>query len=265
MLNQIIAFFLSAFRFPGLSWTLILLAIALGLAFGSAWLAVYWPPLRKRPWLWVVGIGSALLTWTVIAFVQIPLQSWTGQVLLHFWNQITLKQWLLLAGIPQILLSGLVQEGSKLVPVVFYWWRNHRSLDPRTGLLAGAIAGAGFGIFEAVWVHNTIFPAGWTWQTVEANGLVALLGFGERFFSIGFHIGVSALAGYGLATGRGWQFYLVASLLHGATNYSVVLLQKGVLTALQVEIYIAALAIAITATALWLRWHKPNRDSEIHQ
>ncbi len=253
-----IEFFLSAFRFTDLIWSLIILAIAIGLLFGTIWLISYWPPLAKRPWLWVVGIVSALFTWSAIAFIQIPLQALTGQVLLHFWGEFTLLRWLLLAGIPQILLSGLVQEGSKLVPIVFYWWRSGRSLDPKFGLLLGVMAGAGFGVFEAVWAHNSIFASGWTWQTVEANGVLALLGFGERFFTVAFHIAASALAGYGLAKGLGWQFYLLASFLHGAINYSVILLQKGFLSAVQVGIYLAVFALAITAAVLWLRWRNPQ-------
>jgi hypothetical protein len=68
--------------------------------------------------------------------------------------------------------------------------------------------------------------------------------------------------GYGLAKRLGWQFYLLASFLHGVTNYSVVLLQSRLLTAVQVEIYISVLAVAITAAALWLRWHKPKGISQ---
>jgi RsiW-degrading membrane proteinase PrsW (M82 family) len=201
---------------------------------------------------------SAFLTWAAIAFIQIPLQNWTGQALLHFWNQFTLTRWLLLAGIPQILLSGLVQEGAKLVPVVFYRRRFHEFFTPEFGLLVGAISGAGFGVFEAIWVHNTIFAAGWTWHMVQAGGFLALLGFWERFFSVAFHIAVAALAGYGLARHMGWQFYLIASFLHGASNYAVVLIQKGLMTTVQLEIYIAVLAVVITAVVLWLRWRKPE-------
>ena len=253
-----IRFFLSAFDFPGLSWMLVLVAAAIGIVFGAIWLIPYWPPMVRKPGLLVVGILSAFFTWTAIAFIQIPLQGWAGQALLHFWAQGTLTQWLVIAGIPQILLSGLVQEGAKLVPVVFYWWHNHWSFTPKFGLIAGAVSGAGFGVFEAVWVHNTIFASGWTWSTVETNGALALLGFVERFFAVGFHTAASALAGYGLAKNMGWQFYLLASFLHGATNYSVILLQKGLLTAVQVEIYAAVLAVAVATAALRLRWHKPE-------
>jgi uncharacterized membrane protein YhfC len=87
-------------------------------------------------------------------------------------------------------------------------------------------------------------------------------GFGERFFAVAAHIAFSGLAGYGLARGWGWQFYLIASFLHGLLNYSVVLWQAGVLTDIPVEIYIAVLAVLVTAGALWLRWRKGAATAE---
>jgi uncharacterized membrane protein YhfC len=84
----------------------------------------------------------------------------------------------------------------------------------------------------------------------------------ERFFSVAAHIAFSALAGYGLAKGRGWQFYLIASVLHGLLNYSVVLYQAGLLTVVPTEIYIAVLAVLVTAGALWLRWRKTAATAE---
>ena len=263
LLEQTITFFLSAFRLPGLDWKLILIAVVLGLAFGTLWLLAYWPGTKnRRPRCWIL-IVSAFLTWTAIAFVQVPLQSWSGQALLHFWNQFTILKWLLLAGIPGVLLSGLVQEGAKMVPVVFFWLGNKRRINVKTGLLAGAIAGAGFGIFEAVWAHNSTFASGWTWQLVQTNGYPALVAFVERFFTVGFHVAVSALAGYGLAKGAGWQFYLIASALHGALNYSVLLLQKGLLNITGVEIYIAVFTVALTAVVLWLRWKKDRPELQV--
>ncbi len=255
-----IQFFTSAFNFPDLDAILILVAIGLGFAFGGIWLTSYWPTMLKKPGLWMISVFSAFLTWIAIAFIQIPLQIWTGQILNHFWGQFTLLRWLLLAGIPSILLSGLVQEGAKLVPVVVYWWRKNWELTPQIGLIIGAASGAGFGIFEAIWVHNSIFSSGWTWSTVETSGFLALLGFWERFFSVGFHIAVSALAGYGLVKHKGWQFYLIASFLHGLTNYSALLLQKGILTSIQIEIYIAVITIIITTVTLWLRWRKDEKN-----
>ncbi len=97
---------------------------------------------------------------------------------------------------------------------------------------------------------------------MQTSGIVALAGFWERFFTAAFHIAVSALAGYGLAKGWGWQFYLLASFLHGLLNYSVVLLQSGLITVIQIEIFVAVWAVLVTAGALWLRWRKPEVVAE---
>ncbi len=265
MIQQMVGFFLSFFANPS-AW-----GIGLAIVFGAIWLTPYWPqPLFKRHWWrWAVLIfiavlvGSAILTWTAVAFIQMPLQFLVGQALNHFWSQEVLIRWLLLIGIPLILLTGLVQEGSKLVPVVVYWWRSGKSIDPKLGLAIGAVAGAGFGVFEAQWVHNAIFASGWSWGAMQTGGLVALAGFWERFFTVAFHTAASALAGYGLAKGWGWQFYLLASFLHAFLNYSALFVQSGVMTIVRVEIFIASWALLVTYGALWLRWRKPAIVSEV--
>jgi RsiW-degrading membrane proteinase PrsW (M82 family) len=214
--------------------------------------------------LWAVMAGSAFLALAAISFVQIPLQALTGQAIINFWSQEIVMRRILLMGIPQILLSGLVQEGAKLVPIVLYWRREGKNLDPKPGLAIGAVAGAGFGAFEAQWVHNTALASGWSWEAVQTGGLMALAPFGERFFVVAAHTAFSALAGYGLAKGKGWQFYLIASCLHAFLNYSAVLLVGGVLTSVvQLEIYVIVYALSVTGLALWLRWRKIAAISEI--
>ena len=250
MVEHMIGFFLSWFANPSP------IGIGLAIVFGAIWLVGYWPPLFKKPWLWAVLVISAFLSLIAVSFIQIPLQILVGQALNQFWSQEMLLRWLLLAGIPQILLSGLVQEGSKLVPVVIWWLGEERTLEPKMGLAIGAVAGAGLGVFEAVWVHNSIFAAGWGWEFVREGGFMALAGFWERFFAVAFHIAASALAGWGLAKGWGWQFYLLAAFLHSLLNYSVALLQAGIFTIIHVEIYAAVIAVIVTAGALWLRWRK---------
>jgi RsiW-degrading membrane proteinase PrsW (M82 family) len=257
MVEYMVGFFVSGFVYPGILWNQVLLGIGLAVVFGAVWFAPYWTPILKKPWAWAVLVGSALLTWAAASFIQIPLQIWSGQALNHFWSQEVLMRWVLLAGIPAILLSGLVQEGSKLVPVVVYWWRKGRRIDPKLGLAIGAVAGMGFGVFEAQWAHNTIFAAGWTWEAVQTGGLVALAPFWERFFVVAFHTASCALAGWGLAKGWGWQFYLLASFLHAFINYSAVLLISGLITGIQIEIFVAVWAMLVTGGALWLRWRKP--------
>jgi len=256
MTDYMVSFFKSFFENPSASGIYLAIAIGLAIAFGAVWLACYRPPLFKKPWLWAVLVSSPFLALAAASFIQIPLQVWVGQALGYFWSQEVLMRWILLAGIPQILLSGLVQEGAKLVPMVVYWQRSGKNIDPKLGIAIGAVAGAGFGIFEAQWAHNIIFASGWTWAAVQTGGFMALAGFWERFFTTAAHIAFSALAGYGLARGRGWQFYLIASALHALLNYSVVLLQAGLFTVVHVEIYVAVLAVLVTAWALWLRWRK---------
>jgi RsiW-degrading membrane proteinase PrsW (M82 family) len=257
MLEYVTGFFVSWFANPG-GW-----GIGLAIIFGAVWLASYWPPLLKKHWLWAVLAGSAFLTLWAVTFIQIPLQIGGERVLSHFWSDETLMRWILLAGIPAILLSGLVQEGAKLVPVVVCWWRQGKNIDPKLGLAIGAVAGAGFGIFEAQWVHGTIFASGWSWEIVQTSGIVALAGFWERFFVVAFHTASCALAGWGLARGWGWQFYLIASFLHALINYSILLLQSGLLSIIQMEVIVAVVAVLATAAALWLRWRKPAEITEL--
>jgi len=228
MLEYMIDFFISWFYYPHIVWTYLLIGIGLAIIFGAIWFVPYWTPILRKPWAWAILAGSAILSLVAVTLIQIPLQFLAGQVLGHFWSQEVLMNWLLLAGIPQILLSGLVQEGSKLTPVVIYWWRKGKSIEPKLGLVIGAIAGLGFGVF----------------------------------FTVAFHIAVSALAGYGLAKGWGWQFYLLASFLHGLLNYSVVFLQSEIFTVVHLEIYAAVYAIIVTSGVLWLRWKKTGELAE---
>ena len=251
MIDQMLGYLESFFENPNA------LGIGLAIVFGAVWLAYYWPPLFEKPWLWAVLVSSAFLTMAALCFIQYPLQFWTGQALNHFWSQEVLARWVLLAAIPQILLTGLVQEGSKLVPVVVYWWRSGKSLDPKLGLFIGAVAGAGFAIFEARWVLSQ-----WTWELVQTYGFVALLAFWERFFTVAAHVAFSALAGYGLAKGWGWQFYLITSFLHGLLSYSTVFRAAGLFTDTHRGIYIAVLAVLVTAWALWLRWRRRTVTAE---
>jgi RsiW-degrading membrane proteinase PrsW (M82 family) len=175
----------------------------------------------------------------------------------NLWDTFTLNDWLLLAGIPIVLLGGLVQEGAKMVPMVV-WWRGRKGLDPKMGLAIGALAGFGFGVFEGFWIHTYALSSGWTWDVVMNNGFMGIAPYWERFFTIGFHIAASAIAGYGLAKGLGWQFYLIAAGLHALINYSVIIYQKGYFSLTGMEIYIAVVAVLVAIAAIMLRYRKGN-------
>jgi hypothetical protein len=151
---------------------------------------------------------------------------------------------------------GLVREGFKLLPVAVYWWRNGRDIEPRLGLAAGAVSGAGFGILEAQWTLNYILANGWSWENVRMQGVIALGGFWETFFVIGVNVASCALAGWGLAKGWGWQFYLLAAFAYFFMNYIAVLVGSGLISAVQAEFLIAAWALIATGVVLWLREKK---------
>ena len=186
-------------------------------------------------------------------FVRIPLPVlvYSGGRL-DFWNETEITRWIFLFGFLLVLFSGLVQEAFKLAPVLFCWWRGKKSFTPKFGLIVGAVSGAGFGIFEAIWVHNQIFAAGVSWSVVNN----AILGFWERIFAVAFHIAASALAGYGFAKRKGWLFYLIAAFLHGVLNFGIILIEENLLTQVQSELYSTVIAVVLTAVVLWLRWHK---------
>ena len=293
--DSMINYFKSWFNYPGVGWGYMLGGIVLAIIFGGIWLLGLQPKVNKKPGLWAVAVVSAFLTLLAITFVQIPLQYYYGQLLESNISQRALLDWLLLAGIPTVLISGLVQEGAKMIPMVFWWQRSGRKIEPREGLLIGAIllvqfvgvpfafafgmladrvgtrraiffglavysAIALYGVCEAVWVHNQVFMAGWTWDVISIDWVNALIPFWDRLWVIAIHISVAALAGYGLAKGKGWQFYLLASVLHGVVNYFVLPFQKGLLTSNQVEIYTAVIGILVMLAVLWLRWRKDNEE-----
>ena len=231
-------FQVSFFENPGASGIHLAVAIGLAIGFGAVWLTCYWPPLIKKPWLWAVLVSSAFLTVVAVCFIQTPLQIWTGQALMHFWSQEILMRWILLAAIPQILLTGLVQEGAKLVPVVVYWWRSGKSLDPKLGLAIGAVAGAGFAIFEAQWAHSQILTSG---MDLGSSANLRLLGtggiLGEVFYRSRSHrfSPWPGMAWPGVGDGKS---HLIASVLHGLLNYGAVLWQAELLTGVYVEMSI---------------------------
>jgi hypothetical protein len=238
-----------------------LLGIFLALVFGAIWLVPLAPLRWRRSSVWLVFLGGIILFIPAILWVQVPIQNAIGNWFLNQFGLETYQQRILLLGIPTVLVSGMVQEGAKLFPVIACWLYGGQKIDPKLGLSIGALSGVGFGIFEAQWLNNAILAEGWTWGLVGQYGIVALAGFGERFFSVGFHTATGALAGWGLAKGLTWQFYLLASFVHFAVNYLILPYQKGMLTYEQFEIIFAILVLLVFAGILWLRWRKPARPA----
>ena len=250
MLERMLAFLLGFFSNPNI------IGIGLALIFGAVWLAIYRPPLFKEPWLWAIMAGSAILTPIALVIWTFPVTEGIIQFYVNPLGREVFLDWVLLAGLVPLSVAGLIQVGFKLIPVVIYWWYKERRLDPKIGLAAGAVAGAGFGIIETIGTHNYIFASGWTWAAVETQGVIALVGFWERFFMVGWNVGTCALAGWGLAKGKGWQFYLLTSVLFVILNYTSYLISKKIIELWTGEVIVAVWALLVTGGTLWLSRRK---------
>ena len=229
--------------------------ISIALLMGAIWLAVFRLPLGKQPRLWIFLAVGALLFGPTVGLLQFPLQSLSMQALFQIWGTEIWQERLLVSEIPAMLITGFVQEGVKLVPVLIYR-KLRRPLSNREALLAGAAVGAGFGIIEAAWLLNQIFSTGFSLPALRLQGWQASFSIIERLLIVGFHTSTTALAAYCVNKGKGSQAYLLVALFHSVLNYGTVLSAAGLLTMVQTEIYITLLCAIMIGAALWLRWHE---------
>lgn len=237
--------------------------IGLALIFGAFWLLLLAPLGWKRLPRWLIFLSGALIFIPSIALVQLPLQRGLSRFLVAFVGIQAYQRDILFLAIPAVMVSGIVQEAAKLIPIAVYWYIRKHSLMPRFGLCIGALAGAGYGVFEAQWLLNDIFAAGFNLSWVYTFGLIALGGFWERFFTVAFHTASGAVLGWGLAKGKWWLFYLLTSFWHFALNYTVVLYKTSILSNLQVYFLIAVFADVIFVFAFLLRWRNmPQTELE---
>lgn len=229
--------------------------------FTAPWLiALAWGRLR-RGWLWAALIAAAALFPISIAWVQVPIQLGLNALWTRLLDPDTASRYVLLVGLPSVAVSGLVQEGVKLLIAVAALRMMSGQRQGLTALAVGAAAGAGYGGFEAFWTFNTIFATGWSWTAVDLGGWMALLGFIERAFAVPFHVGIAALAAYGYSLGRVKTAYLAAAGAHTLLNFGVLLAQVGVLNTIGVEIWVGVIALIVVGLALWLRWRPAKPDS----
>ncbi len=262
MFNGSLETFLRYYTIPNVDLNLFLFSLGLVILYGIVWLSPFLPPLLKNRWLWAVFFGSILITTLATAFVQFPLQRMASQPLIGGLN----KQYgevttYIIAGIVIALITALVQQGAKLVPVCLYWWRKKAQFTPQSGLIIGAVAGAGFGLIEAFMRHNQILGIGLN-QLMQSEGFIVILVFLERFFSVAFHVGTTAVAGWGLARGKGWQFYLIVAAIQFVFNYVSVLLSAKILNVVAAEIVLYLISMGVMAWALWLLWGKNKEKTQ---
>jgi hypothetical protein len=259
MVEQMFQLFTSFYTLPKASWEWVVFAIGLSLVFGAAWIASFWPPLFKKWWLWLVLVAAFILPTLVIAFIQFPVQALLGQALINFlggfFQPIAVN---LITGFVIAIISALIIQGILLVPVLYYKLNKAGEFTPRFGLMVGALAGAVLGMIQAYMLFGKLVEIG-IGSVLAANPLT-YLAFFERFLGVALFAGTTALVGYGLAKGKGWQAYLIMSAVHFVYTYCSLLLAAKVLNLPATEVILSLLSLAAIGLALWLYWKKTKKD-----
>ena len=247
--ETMVAYLRSWFDYSGAEGKLILISAALALVFGIIWLLGYRPPFSKKPQLWLVAISSALITIIVLALIYMPL-SYLLLSSIHPSSFAEVLMWML----PVVLLAGWVQETAKMIPMLFFL-RGSDKNDPKMGIIIGAVAGAGFGIFQLFWTYNQAFTLGWRY-----DGIMSLLPFWLAFWTLTLHIGLSSFVGYGITKGRTSKYLSTAALIQALAAYLPILL--AVITDDETTTYnilaiiIPIAVVIIMAISYKFRWQK---------
>ena len=204
----------------------------------AIWLLFLGRSAYRNGWAYLLFVvGGAL--YPVIYISQVPLQEFYGKNILM--PSLQSGGSLMIMGIPPALLSGLIQESLKLLPLyLFAIWKKPKAL---VLISLGAFIGAGFGFVEAGHLTGAIFQ----------NRLMASLSLGERIFTILFHTVMGATLGYGLVRRQMWQFWLAAVAFHTFGNYLVVFVQTKDVTIKNLEIILAVYDLILLAGMVYLQ------------
>lgn len=255
--SQIFDSFKSFFAIPEIGLGLVLIALVSALVFGAIWIAAFYPNVVKDFWSWIILIAGFIFTAILTAFLQIPLQYGSTKILDTFLSHQNMVTYMLVVSIPALIIAAIIQVGARLLPVVIYWLSNKRTLEPKTALMFGAFAGAGIGIMQAFQLHGSLL---YIIGQIQPLGIFVI--FLESFLTVGFNICAIAIASYGMAKGKWWQYSLVIAALFFIINYITQLMNLQLVGPLFAEIIIVIIALLTAAAALWLRWRKPVQQVE---
>lgn len=150
------------------------------------------------------------------------------------------------------LTAGLAEETARWIAARYF-------LKGRHAMEHGLAFGLGHGGIEAMLLVGPNMIAGavmaLTGQTIPLAadwGSVLTAGL-ERLFAMAFHIGASLLVMYGVRTGRGARYWVLAVALHGLMDAAVVILPAvfgaGIL---EVELWAAVLGVLTLALGIWV-------------
>ena len=220
-----------------------------------------------------VFLIAATLFPAVIVLVQIPLQTALGRWVMA--GVATANQAVL--ALPVILLSGFVQEPAKLLvalagilpaglglagpaglgfaaPAGRAPAERLRRKAVRRAILLGAVAGAGFGAFEAAFFLSQVFAtAGAMAPGLDRLGAAAPAVI-ERVSAVLFHLSLTGIAVYFWTFGpvKGLAALGGVSLIHGLVNYVAVLAAGLSGSVATTEALVAAAALTVFGWFVYL-------------
>lgn len=227
---------------------LISLIIGIAICFGLPIAGLIFLTRRRK------GAGKAF-AWGVAAFVisqllirvpilqlLLPNFAWFGAMQLYPW----------IYGLFLGLTAGLAEETARWIALRYLLKGKHT-------LEHGLAFGLGHGGIEAMLLVGLNMIAGAVMmltghaaQFPAAPGSVLVAG-AERLFAMAFHVGASLLILYGVRTGRGVWYWLLAVVLHGVLDAAVVILPAvfGV-GVLGIELYAAVMGSLTLALGIRL-------------
>ncbi|MCK5126459.1 MAG: hypothetical protein KAR42_09400 [candidate division Zixibacteria bacterium] len=202
-------------------------------------------------WLLFLGRDSYRLGWSYILFVlgaiaypaiyytQVPLQQlYAIEIITPILQS---NGSILLPGVVPALISGVIQETLKLLPLVLVAFVSR----PKAFLLIslGAFVGAGFGFIEACHITGPLFQV----------RILSNLAVTERVFTILFHTATGAMLGYGLAKRKWWFYWIIAAALHSLVNYFIVFVQIKAISINTLEIIFAVIDLTLLGNMFLLQ------------
>ncbi|OGO15658.1 MAG: hypothetical protein A2Z02_01110 [Chloroflexi bacterium RBG_16_48_7] len=261
MVEQMFQLFTSFYRLPEAPVGWILFAFGLALVFGAIWIAGFWPPLFKNWRLWLVLAGGIILPTIALSFIQLPLQNVVSQPVIallgKYLQNIAVN---LITGLLMAIISGLILQGVLLIPVIYYRLNRPDEFTPRFGLMVGALSGAAFGILQAYSLFSKFVEIGLV-PILQANP-ISYLAFVDTFFAVALFAGTTALAGYALAKGKGWQAYLIFAGVNAVYDYISLIMSAKIISLWAAEAIVTLLALAAIGLALWLYWKKTRTEEK---
>ena len=189
-------------------------------------------------WSYVLLILGGI-AYQFIFITQVPLQEFYALKVLA--PALAMGQSIFIGAIVPALLTGLIQQALKLVPLLIAM--RLPKIKPMAFISLGAFVGAGFGFVEACQIAGPVFQS----RTMTSFTLV------ERIFTVLFHTTTGALMGYGVAQRKIWQYWLASSGLHALSSYLIVFVQMRLATVKTLQTIIAVYDFILVAGMVFLQ------------